>query len=157
MTRRDEHGGKDSAQLIEGLAATLRASKIRRVEIERKLEWSAGYVSRLLKGTIEMRLSHLFAILRAIEVPPSEFFRYVFPVGTGFAPRDRRTGAPTAPVDLERRLVARGNELDERIREVVVETFRDMLEGIGPEAAEDAQRAAEREVERRRPPAASRP
>src|SRR5690349_12800701 len=63
MTRRDEPGDKDSAQLIEGLTATLRAAKIRRAEIERKLHWSAGYVSRLLKGTIEMRLSHLFAIL----------------------------------------------------------------------------------------------
>lgn len=156
MTRRDEPGNKDSAQLIEGLTATLRASKIRRAEIERKLDWSAGYVSRLLKGTIEMRLSHLFAILRAIEVPPSEFFRYVFPLGSGFPQRDSR---PAGTLDPARRPLARGDELDERIREVVVETFREMLEGLSSDAHDLAAAALEAEFHRRlmRPPAATRP
>ncbi len=154
MTRRDEPGDKDSAQLIEGLTATLRAAKIRRAEIERKLGWSAGYVSRLLKGTIEMRLSHLFAILRAIEVPPSEFFRYVFPLGTGFPQRENHSGG-----GLEQRPFARGDELDERIREVVVETFREMLEGLHSDESDLAAAALEAEFHRRmmRPPAATRP
>jgi len=155
MTRRDEPGDKDSAQLIEGLTATLRAAKIRRAEIERKLDWSAGYVSRLLKGTIEMRLSHLFAILRAIEVPPSEFLRYVFPLGSCFPQRDR----PAGTLDPARRPVARGDELDERIREVVVVTFREMLEGLNADEHDLSAAALEAEFHRRmmRPPAATRP
>jgi len=154
MTRRDEPGDRDSAQLIEGLTATLRAAKIRRAEIERRLGWSAGYVSRLLKGTIEMRLSHLFAILRAIEVPPSEFFRYVFPLGSGFPQR----ALPAGTLDPARRPIARGNELDERIREVVMATFREMLEGLGQEEQDLSAAALEAEFQRRmaHPPAASR-
>ena len=155
MTRRDEPGDKDSAQLIEGLTATLRAAKIRRAEIERKLGGSAGYQSRLLKGTIEMRLSHLFAILRAIEVPPSEFFRYVFPLGSGFPQRESH---PSNGLDAHRPF-ARVDELDERIREVVVETFRDMLEGLRSDESDLAAAALEAEFHRRmmRPPAATRP
>lgn len=155
MTRRDAPGDNDSAQLIEGLTATLRAAKIRRAEIERKLGWSAGYVSRLLKGTIEMRLSHLFAILRAIEVPPSEFFRYVFPLGSGFPQREQ----PAGSLDTSRRPISRADELDERIREVVVGTFREMLEGLNHDEHDLAAAALEAEFHRRmmRPPAARRP
>jgi len=115
----------DTQRVIEGLSAALRAAKIPRRALERQLGWSAGYVSRVLNGPIELKASHLFAILKAIGKSPAEFFRETFPphllltlspaaAPDGIAPRIDR-----AEADL--------SEMDRHIRKVVLELFQELL------------------------------
>jgi transcriptional regulator with XRE-family HTH domain len=131
MTRRDDPTiSKDTRQLVEGLTAALRTAKTRRVELEKKLGWSAGYVSRLLKGTIEIRMTHLFAILRAIDMPAWEFFRRAFPPERG----SDTARFPVVPFDPELRPTGDDEVLDQRIREVLVGTLKDILQRMDPNA-----------------------
>src|SRR6202023_3990145 len=49
-------------------------------EIERRVGWGGGYISRILKGRIELKVSTLLEILAVLEVHPVPFFRLVFPL-----------------------------------------------------------------------------
>jgi transcriptional regulator with XRE-family HTH domain len=42
--------------------------------VERRLGWGEGYLSQLLRGNQDLKVKHVYAILRVIGVPPSEFF-----------------------------------------------------------------------------------
>jgi len=130
--RRPSKGGidPDTQRMIEGLSATLRAAKIPRRALERQLGWSAGYVSRVLNGPIELKASHLFAILRAIGKPPAEFFRETFPPHTLLA-RPQAVALERLAPHLDR-AEADLNEMDARIRKVVLELFQDLLRGAAP-------------------------
>ncbi len=48
-------------------------------EVESRIGFSRGYLSPILAGTVEMKYWQLLAILRAIELEPSEFFAQLFP------------------------------------------------------------------------------
>jgi transcriptional regulator with XRE-family HTH domain len=55
----------------EGLRVGARA-------IERKLGWSAGTLSRVLKGRIEFKFRHLFDVLEALGFSPKDFFELAY-------------------------------------------------------------------------------
>jgi transcriptional regulator with XRE-family HTH domain len=46
-------------------------------EIERRLGWSAGRLTKLLAGTNELRLRNFLEILRTINVDPWDYYRLV--------------------------------------------------------------------------------
>lgn len=46
--------------------------------LEAKLGWSAGTLSRVLKGRVEFRLRHLFEVLEALDVSPEDFFELAY-------------------------------------------------------------------------------
>lgn len=48
-------------------------------QLEEKLSYGAGTVNRLFSGKIELKLRHILLILEVIGIPPSQFFREVFP------------------------------------------------------------------------------
>jgi transcriptional regulator with XRE-family HTH domain len=48
-------------------------------QLEEKLNYGAGTVNRLFSGKIELKLRHILLILEVIGIPPSQFFREVFP------------------------------------------------------------------------------
>jgi transcriptional regulator with XRE-family HTH domain len=88
--------------------------------LERKLGWSAGALSKILKGKVEFRFRHLFDVLEALGVPAEDFFELAYPKpspsGTAqdlmsFLESRGRRGAP-----LEKPEAAiSDDELDERI------------------------------------------
>ncbi len=67
------------ARLTELLKTVIRISDIPVSEIERRIQQSAGYLSRLFSGAIGLKVRHIFEILEAIELHPSEFFHLVYP------------------------------------------------------------------------------
>lgn len=52
---------------------------LRHRDIEERAGWSPGYVSQLLGGHVELRLSHLEPLLKALDIDPARFFREMFP------------------------------------------------------------------------------
>ena len=52
-------------------------------DIERKFGWSAGYLSRLFGGRIDLRVEHVLIICDVIGIKPGDLFRIACPLGEG--------------------------------------------------------------------------
>lgn len=79
----------DSIRLIaDGLRTALRLAGISHRACERELGLSVGYLSRILAGQVELRVSIVLGLCRIIGLPPAAFF--TFP--------DSRVSEPTARV-----------------------------------------------------------
>lgn len=63
----------------EVLSATIRVAGRSRLSLERQMGLSSGYLSKILGGTVELRMRHVFMILDALEVDPGDFFPVAFP------------------------------------------------------------------------------
>jgi transcriptional regulator with XRE-family HTH domain len=48
-------------------------------EIERRLGWTPSYMTRILKGNIELKVEHVVDIAGALGLTPREFFLFAFP------------------------------------------------------------------------------
>lgn len=66
-------------RLIRVLTTAMRILDISNREVERRLNLSPSYLSRLFNGLIELRAEHLLAISRAIGLKPAEFFYLAYP------------------------------------------------------------------------------
>jgi transcriptional regulator with XRE-family HTH domain len=66
-------------QLARVLKILLRFSKIQNQEIEKKLGFSGGYVSRLLSGKIDLKISHVLDLAAILDMEPHELFAIAFP------------------------------------------------------------------------------
>lgn len=95
-------------------------------EIEERAGFSKGYLSQILHGNIDLKLSHLLAVIDALEVEPADFFAELFDERR-FAAHSllslgrrggERGGARSTPLGLElARLYGLGLEsLDELLR-----------------------------------------
>jgi transcriptional regulator with XRE-family HTH domain len=65
-----------AAKLLEALIQVTGESQ---EELERRLEASPGYLGRLLAGRVELKLRHILAVLRVLEIEPSLFFKTLYP------------------------------------------------------------------------------
>ncbi|HET9229293.1 MAG TPA: helix-turn-helix transcriptional regulator [Thermoanaerobaculia bacterium] len=65
-----------ATQLLEALIQAIGMSQ---EEVEQRLEASPGYLGRLLSGRVELKLRHILAVLRALEIEPSLFFHTLYP------------------------------------------------------------------------------
>ncbi|HEY0553133.1 MAG TPA: helix-turn-helix transcriptional regulator [Thermoanaerobaculia bacterium] len=64
---------RDLAQLRQVLREAVRASRLGVREIERRLEIGHGSLSRMLDGTLDLRVRHLLALANLLGVPPGDF------------------------------------------------------------------------------------
>lgn len=98
------------ARLNSVLRSAIRLSEFSNRDIERKLGFSGGYLSRLFGGAIDIKMSHILDVLEIIGLYPSEFFQMAFPPGEeepsplmrkilDMTPQARQLGlaAPAAP------------------------------------------------------------
>ena len=67
-------------RLVEILRLVIRTFGTHR-EVERKLGMRTGYLSRIFGGAVELRVEHILAVCRALELAPAEFFSLAFPIG----------------------------------------------------------------------------
>lgn len=71
------------AQEVERVTAALRTairlSGVSNREIERKLNMSTGYLTRILAGHVELRMAHVLSICEVIGLPPEKFLSALFP------------------------------------------------------------------------------
>ena len=65
-----------AARLLEAL---IQAAGVPHKELEALLEVAPGYVERVLAGRIELKLRHILAFLRALEIEPALFFQALYP------------------------------------------------------------------------------
>jgi transcriptional regulator with XRE-family HTH domain len=66
-------------RLITILRTTMRILGVTNRDIERKLDLSPSYLSRLFSGGIELKAEHLIHIPRAMGLEPAEFFHLAYP------------------------------------------------------------------------------
>lgn len=57
----------------------MQAAGLTRKDLDQKLGAGPGYVSQVLTGRMELKLRHILAILRALDVEPSLFFQTLYP------------------------------------------------------------------------------
>lgn len=67
-------------QLVIVLRAAIRALGLSVREVERRMGFSAGYLSRVLSGKVELRVDHVCGIAESIGLKPSEVFQAAFPL-----------------------------------------------------------------------------
>jgi transcriptional regulator with XRE-family HTH domain len=60
------------------LRSAVRMSQLSNREVERRLGWSTGYLSRLFAEDMDLRVEHILDVCRALDFPPSDFFRVVY-------------------------------------------------------------------------------
>jgi transcriptional regulator with XRE-family HTH domain len=65
----------DARQYARLLRQVVELSGISEREVERRLELGGGTLSRIFSGRIELKLSHLLAILEVLEMKPERFFQ----------------------------------------------------------------------------------
>jgi transcriptional regulator with XRE-family HTH domain len=61
-------------RVAEALREAIHSRHSSQRKVERALHQGKGYLSQLLKGSVDLKLKHVFAILRTIGVGPDEFF-----------------------------------------------------------------------------------
>ncbi|HWN43100.1 MAG TPA: helix-turn-helix transcriptional regulator [Thermoanaerobaculia bacterium] len=68
-------------RLLEVLATVVRVAGRSRQSLERQIGLSSGYLSKILGGTVELRVQHILMIVEAVGLSPGDFFRLAYPPG----------------------------------------------------------------------------
>jgi hypothetical protein len=67
-------GKEEARRILKLLDAAIVKSRRSRRQIERKLGWSQGYLGSLLRGRIALKVWHVFALSRELELEPLSLF-----------------------------------------------------------------------------------
>ncbi len=109
-------------------------SRLTKSDVEQKLEWAKGRLTKLLQGTVELKVRHVLSILEVINVQPLHFYALVHrsaDSGQDSSPAERlisafeKQGTHPQPLLLPSTLTT--EELEERIEQAVRRAF----EGAG--------------------------
>ena len=68
-----------TARLCEVLKKAIAAMGLTQKEVEHRLGFSPGYLSRLFGGQIDLKVDHVAQIAGVLDVEPEEIFRLAFP------------------------------------------------------------------------------
>ena len=66
-------------RLTAALRTAIRLSGTSYRQIERELAMSTGYLTRILAGQVQLRITHVFSICLVIGVSPASFFAALYP------------------------------------------------------------------------------
>ena len=97
---------EDLRSLRQVLARAVEISRRQRRDVERALKLRNGTLGKLLDGTLDLRIEHLTALARLLNVPPGDFLRLGCPQTRAAAtyrltdwlgPADGTTPAPATP------------------------------------------------------------
>jgi transcriptional regulator with XRE-family HTH domain len=61
------------------LETVMQAAGLTRKDLDQRLGAGPGYVSQVLTGRMELKLRHVLAILRALDVEPGLYFQTLYP------------------------------------------------------------------------------
>lgn len=67
-------------RILDTLKTAMRLLGVTNREVETRMAWSHGYLSRIFSGTIELRVEHVLLIVEIIGIDPAEFFDLAFAV-----------------------------------------------------------------------------
>lgn len=134
---------KDLQKLRQVLREVVKAAKASRMqvrEMERELGIGHGSLYRLIDGELDMRVRHLLAFARLLEIPPSDFFELGCPNAMSGAKRrltdwiGQPSGQAAVPTAASLSL--------EQLKELIRSTVREELEqqSAGPERSRRSRR-----------------
>lgn len=63
--------------VVARLRWRIQCSSFTQRSLERRLGFSKGYLSQVLRGQVDLKITHLFAMLEVLGVDPGEFFAEV--------------------------------------------------------------------------------
>ena len=66
-------------RLTDALRTAIRLSRVSYRQIERDLGLSTGYLTRILAGQVQLRVTHLLSICHVIGLPAESFFAALYP------------------------------------------------------------------------------
>lgn len=75
--RPQEPAREATQDVLDRLRWRIQLSPLTQRALERRLGFSKGYLSQVLRGHVDLKLNHLFSLLEALEVGPREFFAKV--------------------------------------------------------------------------------
>jgi hypothetical protein len=75
----DDRYDEEVRRLAEVLATVLRVARRTRQSVEHDLDLSSGYLSKILGGTVDLRVRHILAISEAAGMDPANFFSLAYP------------------------------------------------------------------------------
>jgi transcriptional regulator with XRE-family HTH domain len=124
-----EPADEKTLRVAEVLSAAVRVAGRSRLSMERQMGLSSGYLSKILGGTVELRLRHVSMILDALEVDPADFFRVAFPRRQHSSRAGRRLMEDVESLLAKEHApdVLTDDEFDEQVRQSLVR-----LLGLGP-------------------------
>jgi len=130
------------------LKTILRLLGISNREVENRIGWCHGYLSRVFAGTLELRLDHILAILEVADLHPAEFFhltwpapaeptspaaRELFPLWRRFQPAAGSPPPPAQPAELQQAVLeCLRDELTVLFRQVLAESAQAPVNGSPP-------------------------
>lgn len=127
-----------STQVIRTLRKALRALGLTASEVERKMEMSPGYLSRIYAGKIELKLRHIEEIAKILGLEPAELLALSFPLAaeTRLSPAARRVreALGVEPAELQASREAAGPEppgSESETEQMLLRTLRRVL-GLNP-------------------------
>lgn len=123
---------KDIRWILDTLKTAMRLLDVTNREVESRMGWSHGYLSRIFAGNIELRVEHVIDIANILGLSPSEFFDLAYPrlpdppspVAQRLRSLLRRYQPDLPPVTREERTSGSG-QIAEIVRQVVAELRRE--------------------------------
>jgi len=118
---------EDMERLMEVLRDLLDQENVALTEIERRLSWARGTISKLLLGKRELRVRQLLGILGALKIEPLQFFQKVYSPASSPSAAERalsffdQAGQPSHPLALPRELDA------EKLQQMIEEALSRVL------------------------------
>ncbi len=114
-------------RIRQALRTAIRLSGVSSRQIERELEMSTGYLTRILAGHVELRMAHVLSVCGIIGLPAGNFFAALFPLRSAAGADQRMTRglAELYPEPMQRRdpesLIQELRECVDQLETIVVE------------------------------------
>jgi len=140
---------EDLRQLRAVLRQAISASRLSSRNIETAMGLGHGYLERILDGRSELRVRHLLALAKLLNVPPQDFLELGVPqpeAGTKYRLKDWIMPPAFQPPHAEKKTEAPAADLGKLVRDAVQEALatdlkdairtvvRDEMDGKNPKA-----------------------
>jgi transcriptional regulator with XRE-family HTH domain len=70
---------EETRRIATALRTAIRLSGISHRQVERELGLSTGYLTRILAGQVQLRVTHVLGVCHIIGLPPASFFAALYP------------------------------------------------------------------------------
>ena len=65
----------ETRRILEALKERIRESGKSYREVEKSAQIGQDYLRQVLRGSVQLKVAHVLSVLRAIELPPADFFQ----------------------------------------------------------------------------------
>ena len=129
----DERSDNEVRRLADMLSMVLRVARRTRQSVEHDLGLSSGYLSKILGGTVDLRVRHILTISEAAGMDPANFFTLAYPPGELDSETRRFIANVQAAMGQQPNLTLQPSaEFDEEIRRALIRILGSHLDESQP-------------------------